>query len=62
MRKLTLSLAAAAAFLAAGFSTNRADAVTLGNPGGLDAAIKDNNITEQVHCVPGWWHQPHSSA
>jgi hypothetical protein len=44
------------ALVAAGFSITQAAAAPLGNPGALTGAIEDTAITEQVHCVPGWYH------
>jgi hypothetical protein len=62
MRKIISTLAAAAALLAAGSLANRADAMPVGDPVGIRAAIDDIAVTDQVHCRPGWWHhrfRPH---
>lgn len=56
MRKILLSLAAAAAMLTAGSLANRAEAITLGAPAGLTPAIEDMAMVDQVHCRPGWQH------
>ena len=56
MRKIILSLAAAAAILTAGSLANRAEAITLGAPAGLAPAIEETSSIEQVHCRPGWRH------
>jgi hypothetical protein len=56
MRKLLLSIAGAAAILSAGALANRADAMTIGNPDGMHAAIADVAVIDKVHCVPGWLH------
>ena len=56
MRKLFLSIAAAAALLMSGSFANRAEAVTIGAPAGLLDAIDEVATIEQVHCVPGWRH------
>ena len=51
MRKLILTIAAAAALLTPGILTNRADAMTIGTPAGLRGAIDDVAMTDQVR----WW-------
>jgi hypothetical protein len=56
MLRLTLTVAAAAAFVAAGSLMQEAKAVTLGHPGALDAAIDEGNVVDQVHCIPGYPH------
>jgi hypothetical protein len=56
MRKLILAVAAATALLAAASLTNRADAMTIGNPAALRGAIEDIAVTDQVHCRWGWRH------
>ena len=48
MHKLLTTIAAAAAFIAAGSVTNRADAMPLGDPVGSRAAIDDLNIVDNV--------------
>ena len=58
MRKLLLTLAAAAAVLAAGTLANRSDAMTVGTAAGLRAAIEDANPVDRIHCRPG---RPHHS-
>jgi len=56
MRKIVLTLSAAAALLAAGSIAERANAVPLGNPSGIAAAQEDVGTVDKVHCVPGWVH------
>lgn len=55
MRTFILAVAAAAV-LAAGSFTNRADAMTIGAPAGLRHAIEDTDLTDKVHCR---WGRPH---
>ena len=55
MRKLFLSLAAAAAVLTAGSIVSHADAAGPA-PAGLNRAIADVAVVDKVHCVPGWRH------
>jgi len=55
MRTFTLAIAAAA-MLTAGSFTNRADAMTIGNPAGLRHAIEDTDLTDKVHCRWGRAH------
>jgi hypothetical protein len=62
MRKLIMTIAIAAASLAAVGLTNRADAMAIGNADGIRAAIEDVAVIDQVHCRPGLWHhsyRPH---
>ncbi len=54
MRKIIIALSAAAACVLAVFTP--ANAVPLGNPGGLAAAQEEIDGIDQVHCVPGWPH------
>ena len=67
MRKLFLTLAAAAAVVSAASLANRADAMPIGDASGIRAAVDDVAVIDQVHCVPGrlhhrWWNgRPHSS-
>lgn len=56
MRKLFLTLAAAAAMLSTGALTPDADAMTIGTPAGLRGAIEDIAVTDQVHCRPRRLH------
>jgi len=56
MRKIVVALSAAAALLAVGSFAQRAEAVPLGNPGGIAAAQEDVATLDKVHCVPGWAH------
>jgi hypothetical protein len=56
MRKIVVTLSAAAALLAAGSIAQRAEAVPLGNPSGIAAAQEDVGTIDKVHCVPGWRH------
>jgi hypothetical protein len=51
MRKLFLTVAAAAAVLSAGLLTYRADAMTLGAPGAVRAAADGVGIVEQVRLI-----------
>ncbi len=55
MRKLMLIAAVSAVTLSAGL-LDRANAVPLGNPAGIRPAIDAVDVTDQVHCVPGWPH------
>jgi len=60
MRKLLITCAAVAAFAAL---TSPAGATVLSGPEGLRSAIDAGNISEPVHCRPGWWHhryRPHN--
>lgn len=56
MKKAILTIAAFAAMLAAGYPTNRAEAMTVGTPAALRHAIADNDLTDKVHCR---WERPH---
>jgi hypothetical protein len=56
MRKVLLSIAAAAAMLASGSFVQRAEAVTLGAPAGMQIAADDLAVVDRVHCIPGWPH------
>jgi hypothetical protein len=63
MRKLCLTLAAAAMVLSTGALTADSSAMTLGNAAGIRAAVEDVAVIDQVHCRPGWWHhrfRPHN--
>src|SRR4051794_26665936 len=44
------------ASVVAGLSISQAAAVPLANPGALKFAVEEGSVTEQVHCVPGWYH------
>jgi hypothetical protein len=44
------------ASLVAGLSISQAAAVPLANPGALKLAVEEGSVSEQVHCVPGWYH------
>jgi hypothetical protein len=56
MRKLVLAATAAAAVIAAGSWTNRADAMPIRSPAGPRHAIEDADLTVKVHCRWGWPH------
>jgi hypothetical protein len=56
MRTLCLSIAAVSTFLSASCLANRADAITLGAPSAIRAAIVDIATVYQAHCRPGWVH------
>ncbi|MCC6887993.1 MAG: hypothetical protein IT536_05595 [Hyphomicrobiales bacterium] len=56
MRKLFLSIAAAAALMVTGSLANRAEAFTIGSPAGMQHAIEELSTIEPVHCRPGWRH------
>jgi hypothetical protein len=56
MRKVLLSVAALAAMLMSGSFVQRADAVTIGAPSGMQSAADDMALVDRVHCVPGWPH------
>jgi hypothetical protein len=55
MRKFVLAVAAAT-IVAAGFVAKPAAAITLGGADGLQHAIEDTGLVDQVHCRPGWRH------
>lgn len=56
MRKLFLTLAATAALLSTGALTGGSQAMTLGAPAGMRAAIEDVAVTDQVRMVcRNWW-------
>jgi hypothetical protein len=62
MCKLIIIRSMAGACLLGLSFTNSADAVTLGDQSGMQAAIQDLVLTDQVHCRPGRWHhrfRPH---
>ncbi|SRR6266545_827459 len=62
MRKSLLVLAGAAALISAGFLTDRADAIGLPGMQSIRAAAEAADLTDRVHCRPGWWHhgyRPH---
>jgi hypothetical protein len=62
MRKLLTTWAAAAAFASVGLLTTNAGATVLNAPEGMRSAIQAGDVTETVHCRPGWWHhrfRPH---
>src|SRR5437773_11109626 len=62
MRRLISTLAFAAA-CAAGLAATSASAAVLSGPLGARAATGDQQLTDKVHCVPGWWHhrfRPHN--
>ena len=54
MRKFVVAALAIGGFLVAG--SLHANAVPLGNPNGISAALEDVALTETVHCRPGWRH------
>jgi hypothetical protein len=55
MRKLLLSLAAALTILSAGsLMSNRAEAMTLGTPAGVRAAIDEASVVDKVQCRMVW--------
>ena len=56
MYKLRSIAATALAVLTATILVTQADAMTIGAPAGLRAAIEDVAMTDKVHCVPGWLH------
>jgi len=56
MRKQLVIAAAAAVGLVAFCLPNRSDAMTAGDPTGIRATIQDVQVTDQVHCRPGWPH------
>jgi hypothetical protein len=55
MRKLFWTIAVAATVVIASPST-RTDAMVLGSPTGVVAAIEDIAVTDQIHCRWGWPH------
>ena len=59
MRQLVLALAAATTVSASAILADRAEAMTLGTPAGMRAAIDGVAVAESIHCVPGWvhWHR-----
>jgi hypothetical protein len=56
MHKVLLSVAALAAMLVSGSFVERAEAVTLGAPAGMQSAVGELAVVDRVHCVPGWPH------
>lgn len=56
MRRIVLVTAATLAILAVGsFVPNRADAMTVTTPAGIQAIIKDNSLVQDVACRR-YWH------
>ncbi len=55
MRTLAL-VVAATAIVATGFFAKPAAAITLSGADGLRHAIEDTDLTDKVHCRPGWQH------
>jgi hypothetical protein len=55
MRTLALAIAATA-IAATSFFANPAAAITLSGSDGLRHAIEDTDLTDKVHCRPGWRH------
>src|SRR5438309_1920391 len=61
MRKLPAALIAATVLVSAGFAPSFGNAMPL-DTNGIRAAAQDVAVTEEAHCVPGWWHhywRPH---
>ena len=56
MRKLVPTLAIAAALTSLGALAPPAAATVLSGPQGLRPAIDALDLTDRVHCRPGWWH------
>jgi hypothetical protein len=56
MHRSLPSIAAAVAIVASAALTNRAGAMTMGNPSGIVALIEELALIDQVHCVPGYPH------
>ena len=55
MKTFTLAVAAAAVVTLSAFA-NPAKAITLSGSDGLRHAIEDTDLTDKVHCRPGWRH------
>ena len=50
------AIAAAGAILIVGAIADQANAMAVGTPAGLRAAINEGAVADLVHCVPGWKH------
>jgi hypothetical protein len=55
MKTFALAVAAAAVVTLSAFA-NPAKAITLSGSDGLRHAIEDTDVTDKVHCRPGWRH------
>ena len=55
MKTFALAVAAAAVVTLSAFA-NPAKAITLSGSDGLRHAIEDTDLTDKVHCRPGWRH------
>jgi hypothetical protein len=55
MKTFALAVAAAAVVTLSAFA-NPAKAITLSGADGLRHAIEDTDLTDKVHCVPGYRH------
>ena len=55
MKTFALAVAAAAVVTLSAFA-NPAKAITLSGSDGLRHAIEDSDVTDKVHCRPGWRH------
>ncbi len=55
MKTFALAVAAAAVVTLSAFA-NPAKAITLNGSDGLRHAIEDTDVTDKVHCRPGWRH------
>jgi hypothetical protein len=55
MKTFALAVAAAAVVTISAFA-NPAKAITLSGSDGLRHAIEDTDLTDKVHCRPGWRH------
>jgi hypothetical protein len=56
MRTLCLGIAAISTFLFVSCPANRANAITLGGPSAIRAALVDIAVTHPTHCRPGRVH------
>lgn len=54
MRRIILAAATLAIFAVGSLVPNRADAMTVSTPAGIQAAIKDNSLIQDVACRRFW--------
>jgi hypothetical protein len=62
MQKPLSVLAGAAILASAGLFAQPASAIGLPGAQSMQGAIADTDVTDKVHCRPGWWHhgyRPH---
>jgi len=59
MQKPLRFLTGAAMVISAGLLSQPAGAIGLPGSQSMQAAIADTDVTDKVHCRPGWWHHRH---